>query len=75
MGALCLVRVLLFSALCHSSFTINLLGKRELVALLQLSFWCLVTVSVLWFFLAVLWVGLQCVIEVYPDHTNLLFIV
>ena len=47
------------------------MGKRELVALLFLSSWCLVTVSVLWLFLTVWWVGLQFVIEVFPDHTHL----
>ena len=31
------------------------------------------TVSVMWFFLAVPWVGLQCVIVVFPDHTHFLF--
>ena len=35
----------------HSSFAIILMGKRELVALLSLSSWCLVIV--MWFFLAV----------------------
>ena len=34
-GALCLVRVLLFSTLCHSSFSTILMGKRELVVLLS----------------------------------------
>ena len=33
------------------------------------------TVSVLWLFLMVPWVGLQCVIVVFPDHTHLLFCV
>ena len=31
------------------------------------------TVSVLWLFLTMLWVGLHCVIVVFPDHTHLLF--
>ena len=31
---------------------------------------CLVTFEVLWLFLTVLWVGLQCVIVVFPDHTH-----
>ena len=44
-----------------------------MVALLLLSFRCLVTVNVLWLFLTVLWVGLQCVIVVFPDHNPLLF--
>ena len=38
-----------------------------------LSFGCLVTVNVLWLCLAVLCVGLQCVIVVFPDHAHLLF--
>ena len=47
--------------------------KRELFALFQLSFRCLVTDNVLWLFLSVPWVGLQFVIVVFPDHTHLLF--
>ena len=50
------------------------MGNRELVALLGLSSGCLVTVSVLWLFLTVPWVGMQCVIVVFPDHTHLLFL-
>ena len=56
-----------------SSFAIILTRKKELVALPLLSFGCLATVNVLWPFLAVSWVGLQCVIVVCPDHTHLLF--
>ena len=58
-------------ALCLSSFAIILTRKRELVALLKLllSFGCLVTVNVFWLFFMVLWVGLQFVIVVFPDHT------
>ena len=44
--------------------------KRELVVLLLLSWGCLVAVYALWLFLAVPWVGLQCVIVVFPDHTH-----
>ena len=33
----------------------------------------IVTKNVLWLFLTVPWVGLQCVIVVFPDHTHLLF--
>ena len=63
-----------YSLLCVlSSFAIILERKRELVVLLLVSFGCLVTVNVLWLFLTVLWVGLQCVIVVFPDHTHLLF--
>ena len=57
----------------HSSFAIILMGKRELVALLSLSSWCLVIV--VWLFLAVPWVCLRFVIVVFPDHTHLLFLV
>ena len=32
----------------------------------------MVTLNVLWLFLAAPWVGLQCVIVVFPDHTHLL---
>ena len=56
-----------------SSLAITLTGKRELVALLSLSSWCLVIV--VWLFLAVSWVCLQFVIVVFPDHTHLLFLV
>ena len=47
--------------------------KRELVALLLLTYGFLVTVNVLLLFLTVPWVGMQCVIVVFPDHTHLLF--
>ena len=57
----------------HSSFAITLIGKRELVALLSLSSWCLVIV--VWLYLAMPWVCLQFVIVVFPDHTHLLFLV
>ena len=45
-----------------------------MVAVLLLSYRCLVTVNVLWLFLMVPWVGLQCVIVVFPDYTDLLFV-
>ena len=47
------------------------MGKRELVALLYLSSWCLVMVERL--SLAVPWGCLQFLIVVFPDHTHLLF--
>ena len=47
------------------------MGKRELVALLNLSSWCLVMVERL--FLAVPRGCLQFVIVVFPDHIHLLF--
>ena len=44
-----------------------------LPALLLLTSWCLVALSVVWLFLPVPWVGLQCLMVLYPDHTLLLF--
>ena len=61
--------VLLYVNYVHSSIAIILMGKRELVALINLSSWCLVTVERL--FLAVPW-GLRFVIVVFSDHTHLL---
>ena len=55
----------------YSSIAIILMGKRELVALLNLSSWCLVMVEQL--FLAVPRGCLRFVIVVFPDHTHLLF--
>ena len=55
----------------HSSIAIILMGKRELFALLNLSYWCLVVVGRL--FLAVPRGCLRFVIVVFPDHTHLLF--
>ena len=55
----------------HSSIAIILMKKRELIALLKLSSWCLLMVERL--FLAVPQGCLQFVIVVFPDHTHLLF--
>ena len=55
----------------HSSIAIILMGKRELVALLSLSSWCLVVVRRL--SLAVPRGCLQFVIVVFPGHAHLLF--
>ena len=55
----------------HSGVSVVLMGKRELIALLGLSSWCLVVVGRL--FLAVPRGCLQFVIVVFPDHTHLLF--
>ena len=52
----------------HSSIAIILMGKRELVALLNLSSWCLVMVERL--FLTVPQGCLRFVIVVFPDHTH-----
>ena len=55
----------------HSSLAIILMGKIELIALLNLSSWCLVMVERL--FLTVPRGCLYFVIVVFPDHTHLLF--
>ena len=54
----------------RSSIAIILMGKRELVALLNLSSWCLVMVERL--FLDVPRGCLRFVIVVFPDHTHYL---
>ena len=56
----------------HSSIAIILMGKRELVALLNWSSWCLLMVERL--FLEVPLGCLRFVIVVFPDHTHLIFL-
>ena len=56
----------------HSRFAIKVMGKREPIALLCLSSWCLVIVVSL--FLTMPRVCLQFVIVVFPDHTHFLFL-
>ena len=67
-GAICwsLFQYVLFCAL--SSFAIILARKRELAALtgFLMSYYCSGFVALL----AVLWVGLQCMIVVFPDHIH-----
>ena len=74
MGVLCL-HLVRYALLCvHSSFAIILKRNRMLVVFLLLSYRLLtVTINVLWLLLTLLWVGLQCVIVVFPDHTHLHF--
>ena len=63
-----------YALLCiHSNFAIILKRKRKLVALILLSYRCIVTINVMWLFVKVPWVGLQYVIVVFPDHTHLHF--
>ena len=57
----------------HSSIAIILMGKRELIALLNLFSWCLVMIERL--FLTLPRGCLQFVIVVFPDHTHLLFFI
>ena len=71
----CICSMFCCALLCVlSGFAVILVRRGWLVALLCLSFWCLVAVVVLWLFLKVPWGGLQCVSEVFPNHTHLLFI-
>ena len=68
------VFVLSRTTLCHSSFAIILKRKRKLVALLLLSYRCIVTVMLCCSSSRCR--GLVCsvlVIVVIPDHTHLLF--
>ena len=75
----CLVGLCVWSLFCcallvvFSGFVVVLTGWRELLALLWFSSWFLVAVGVLWLFLAVPWVGLRCVVVVFPNHAHLLF--
>ena len=72
-GVLCL-SLFCCALLCAlSSFAIILKRKRELAALLLLSYRCLVTVNVLWLGLTKPWVSLHCVIVVFRDHSHLIF--
>ena len=50
----------------------NHLDEEERAGCFALIVLCLATVNVLWLFLTVSWVGLQCVSVVFPDHTHLL---
>ena len=72
-GVLCL-SLFCNDLLCvHFRVAIILKRKRKLVALLLMSYRCIVTINVMSLFLTRLWVGLQCVIMVFPDHTHLPF--
>ena len=56
----------------HSSIAIILMGKRELIALLNLSSWCFVMVERL--FPGMPQGCMRFVSVVFPDHTHLLFL-
>ena len=71
-GVLCLSVFCCVLLYVHSSFAIILKNKRKLVALLLLSSRCIDFINVLWLFLTAPWVGLQCEIVVFLDHTNFL---
>ena len=50
------------------------LGKENCLLYFKFLAECFVTVNDLWLILTVLWVALQCVILVFPDHTHLLIL-
>ena len=64
--------MLIFVLVCITWFCNHLGEEKRVVALLLLSFGCLVTLNALWLFITVPWVSLQCVIVVFLDHTLLL---
>ena len=66
------VFVLLCINCVHSSFAIILKRNRKQVALSLLSCRCIVTIN---FFLTGPRVGLQCEIDIFPDHAHLLSVV
>ena len=68
------VFVLLCFLCVHFSFAIILKWKLKLVALLFLSYRCIITINVRWLSVTVPWVGLQCVIVFFPGHTHLRFV-
>ena len=63
-GVLCLV-----FALYAILSVIHLHGEERAGCFTFNVFLCLVNVSVLWLFLTLPWIGLQCVIVLFPDHT------
>ena len=58
-----------------SSFAIILLGKKGAGCFTLIAFQCHLTVIVMCLFITVhvLWVGPQCVIVAFANHTHLLF--
>ena len=69
-GSSVFVTVLLCIIFVYSCFAIILKRNTKPVALLLLSYRCIVLINVLWFILRVPWVGLQSVIVVLPVHTH-----
>ena len=68
----CVLCLFCYAILCGlSCFSIIMIKLIELAALQLLSSLCLVTISVLWLFLAMPCVGLHCVIVVFPCDTCL----
>ena len=72
-GVLCL-SLFCYALLCvHSTVLCYYLEEEEkagcfAIIVLQMYF----IINIMWFFLMVRWVGLQCVIVVFPDYTHLL---
>ena len=74
-GVLCLS--LFCCALLFVHFSMHHLDEKEKSVSLMLfsSYRSITTTHVIWLFLTVPWVGLQCATVVFPDHTHLLFII
>ena len=70
---LCLVFVLVCITLCPFEICNHLYEEERVGCSALLFFLMSCYVNVLWLFFAVLWVSLQYVIEVFSDHTHLLF--
>ena len=51
----------------------SLRGRENWLLCFNCLFLCLVSVNIMWLFLTVPCVGLQCVIVVFPDHIHLFF--
>ena len=67
----CVCLCFCYALLCAlPSFAIILKRKRELVALLLLSYGYLVTVNVQWLFFMIKWVGLEFITVAFPDQTH-----
>ena len=66
----CLYRFVLFFVL---PLTNILIKKRELVAILLFSSYCIAPTSVPWLFLAMPLVGQLCVIVIFLGHTHLIY--
>ena len=73
MGVLCLSLFCYALLSVYFSFAVILKMKRKLVALLFLSYRCIVTINVLWLFPMMQRVGLLYMIVVCPDNTHVLF--
>ena len=72
-GVLCL-SLLCYAVLCvRSRFCDHLEEEEKSGCFAILYYRCTVTINVLWLFLTLSRVGLQCVIVIFPDYTHFLY--